>query len=192
VTCETPTTAVSDPRGDVLTYNVGSPPAQVAALTPELAGIDLTSAVVQIDEDRTVCATFTFASPPPATDFQLTFNFADLTERRCCTSLRFRRSVGGMEVGHFHTDEHGTFQLDPVDDAGASLEGTTLVISGRLPDPSEWNRGGRMPEVAYFAWSVTTGYTPEKYGPYFGDWLPGYQALGSPVIRHWDGATVPR
>ncbi len=48
----------------------------------------------------------------------------------------------------------------------------------------------RMPEVENLAWSVTTGYFPDKYGPYFGDWLPRHEPVGQPAIRHSDGSKV--
>jgi hypothetical protein len=47
-----------------------------------------------------------------------------------------------------------------------------------------------MPEVENLAWSVTTGYFPEKYGPYFGDWLPRHEPVDQPAIRHSDGTTI--
>jgi hypothetical protein len=47
-----------------------------------------------------------------------------------------------------------------------------------------------MPTAENIGWGLTTGYFPEKYGPYFGDWLPRHEAVNQPLIRQRDGATV--
>jgi hypothetical protein len=47
-----------------------------------------------------------------------------------------------------------------------------------------------MPSADELGWSATSSYTPEKYGPYFGDWLPRYAPYLEPIVRHRDGATV--
>jgi hypothetical protein len=190
VTCSAKPTAVNEPAGDVLTYAPGKPPMQVRRMTPALSRIDLTRATVQID-GRTICASFIFARAPTDADFQLSFNLHDTSERSCCTTLRFRRSAGRLEVGAFSIDANGVYQLDPTANAGAALRGTTLEITGDLADPSSWQqRARRMPAVENLAWSITTGYFPDKYGPYFGDWLPRHEPIGQPAIRHSDGAVV--
>jgi hypothetical protein len=172
----------------VLTYSVGKPPTQVQPMTPELSRIDLTRAEVQID-GRTVCATFTFARPPTEGDLDVSFNLHDTTEPFCCTTLRFRRTAGRLEVGAFSIDKSGRYQLAETANAGAAVRGSTLVVTGDLADPSTWQRGAhRMPEVENLGWSITTLYVPKKYGPSFGDWLPRHEALGQPFIRHRDGA----
>ncbi len=77
--------------------------------------------------------------------------------------------------------------------AGAALRGATLVITGDLADPSDWQQQARrMPEVENLAWSITTGYFPDKYGPYFGDWLPRHEPVrsaGDPPPGRIDRAT---
>jgi hypothetical protein len=159
-------------------------------MTPALSGIDLTRAAVQID-GRTICATVTFARAPIDADFELTFHLADTTEASCCASLRFRRNAGHFEVGHSSTDTNGVVQLEPVPNAGAALRRATLVITGTLPSPSTWQqRAHRMPALRNLAWSITTGYFSDKYGPYYGDWLPRYEPVSEQVIRQSDGATV--
>jgi hypothetical protein len=189
VRCEGRPTAVDDPAGDVLTYEVGSPPHPVRKITPALSGIDLRRATFQID-DRTICAAFVFADPPPSA-VQLTLTLRDVTTPACCASLRFRRTAGGLEVGHLSVDANGAYRLEPVPDGGASLRGDTLVITGTLPPPSKWQlQTHRVPVVQDIGWSVTTGYAPDKYGPSYADWLPRYEDVGEPVIRHRDGATV--
>jgi hypothetical protein len=88
-------------------------------------------------------------------------------------------------------DANGAYRLAPVPNGGASLRGNRLVITGTLPPPSAWQvQSRRMPAVQDLGWSVSSSYSPEKYGPSYGDWLPGYEAVGEPVIRHRDGATV--
>jgi hypothetical protein len=65
------------------------------------------------------------------------------------------------------------------------------VITGTLPPPSVWqSQGKRMPAPTNIGWSVTSAYFPKKYGPYYGDWLPRYEAVGQPLIRQRDGVTV--
>jgi hypothetical protein len=189
ITCKGRPTVVDEPAGDVLTYEGGKPPAQVRRLTPALSRIDLTRAAVQID-GRTICATFTFARPPTDADFALGFNLADTTEALCCASLRFRRSAGRLEVGYLYLD-NGVNRLVPTPNAGAALRGATLVITGTLAPPSRWPyRARRMPATNNLAWSVTTQYYTDKYGPYYGDWLPRHEPVGQPAIRHRDGAIV--
>jgi hypothetical protein len=190
ITCVGQPTVVDEPAGDVLTYAPGKPPAQVRRLTPALSGIDLTRAAVQID-GRTICATFTFARTPTDADFELGFNLADTTEASCCASLRFRRTAGRLEVGYFYVDANGVYQLEPTPNAGAALRGATLVITGTIAPPSRWQyRARRMPATNNLAWSVTTRYYTDKYGPYYGDWLPRHEPVGQPAIRHRDGAIV--
>jgi hypothetical protein len=46
----------TDPVGDILTYQPGSPPAQVRKLTPELSAIDMRRAAVRIDGARSARA----------------------------------------------------------------------------------------------------------------------------------------
>jgi hypothetical protein len=190
VRCAGRATTVDDAAGDILTHEVGSPPKRVPKVTPALSGIDLTRATVQID-GRTICAAFVFADPPPSDKVQLTLTLRDVTAPSCCASLRFRRTPGGLEVGHLTVDANGAYRLAPVPNGGASLRGDRLVITGMLPAPSAWQmQTRRMPAVQDLGWSVSSGYTPEKYGPSYGDWLPRYKAAGEPVIRHRDGATV--
>jgi hypothetical protein len=191
ISCTGRPTIVEDPVGDVLTYAPGSPPAPVSRMTPQLSGIDITRASVQID-GRTLCATFAFARPPASADFQLTLNLRDTTTASCCASLWFRRTHGRLEVGYFFLDPStGAEQLRPVARAGAALSGNGLRISGTLPAPSAWQyKTRRMPSPRHVGWSVTTLYAPEKYGPYYGDWLPRQQAPTQPMIRQYDGATV--
>jgi hypothetical protein len=176
VTCAGKPTIVSEPAGDVLTYAPGSPPTQVLRMTRPLSGIDLTRAAVQID-GNTVCATFTFARSPVDADFRLTFNLS------CCGSLRFQRTAGRLEVGRSFTDANGVSQLEPVANGGAALRRKTLVITGTLPAPEG-------PVARDLVWSITTGYFPDKYGPYFGDWLPRHEPVDQPAIRHRDGVIV--
>lgn len=185
VTCTGTATVVEEPAGDVLTYAPGKPPTQVKRMTPALSAIDLTRASVQID-GRTVCASFVLARAPTGADFQLRLNVGGTKGRSCCGSIEFRRTAGRLEVGLFRIDANGVYQLDPIADAGASLRGTTLTITGTLPAPD----GGRMPPAIQLAWSITTGYFPDKYGPYFGDWLPRHEPVDQPAIRHSDGMTV--
>jgi hypothetical protein len=190
VRCEGRATTVDDPAGDILTHELGSPPKRVPKVTPALSGIDLTRATVQID-GRTICAAFVFAGPPPGDKVQLTLTLRDVTAPSCCASLRFRRTPGGLEVGHLSVDANGAYRLAPVPNGGASLRGNRLVITGTLPPPSGWQvQSRRMPAVQDLGWSVSSSYSPEKYGPSYGDWLPRYKAVGEPVIRHRDGATV--
>jgi hypothetical protein len=189
VTCRSRATVVDEAAGDVLTYEPGSPPAQVRTMTPALSAIDITRAVVQID-GRTVCASFRFARAPAPQKFQLTFNLADTTEKYCCASLRFRRTPGHLELGHFSVDQNGVYELRPVALAGADLHGKTLTVSGRLPDARGWPGEARRFPRENLAWSVTTGYFPKKYGPSFGDWLPRHEPIDQPAIRHRDGAII--
>jgi hypothetical protein len=190
ISCTGRPTVVDDPVGDVLTFAPGSPPAPVSRLTPQLSGIDITRASVQVD-GRTLCATFAFARPPASADFQLTLSLRDTTTASCCASLRFRRTRGGLELGYLFLDPTtGAERLRPVAGAGAALSGNVLVITGTLPAPGAWPyRTHRMPSARHLGWSVTTTYAPEKYGPYYGDWLPR-QAVAQPMIRQYDGATV--
>lgn len=189
VTCIGQVTTVEDPAGDVLTYGVGKTPTQVRKMTPALSGIDLVRAAVQID-GRTVCATFTFARALTHADFRLSFHLHDTSEPSCCTTLRFQRTAGRLEVGA-HSTVDGVYQLVPTANAGAALRGATLVFSGDLAEPSKWQqRARRMPDVESLAWSITTGYFEDKYGPYFGDWLPTHKPVGQPAIRHSDGTPV--
>lgn len=189
-TCRGHVTVVDDPAGDVLTYAPGSPPRKVSKLTPELSAIDITRASVQI-EKRTMCATFVFARPIRAQDFRLTLSLRDASSSLCCASLRFRQTAGRHEVGYFRIDSHGLYQLDPVPNAGASVRGRTVIMTGTLPQPSVWPyQIKRMPSPANIGWSVTSEYSPDKYGPYFGDWLPRQEAVRQPLIRQRDGATV--
>jgi hypothetical protein len=190
VTCEGRPTAVDDPADDVLTHSVGSPPKPVTKITPALAGIDITRATVQID-GRTICAAFAFAGAPARDKVGLTLTLRDITTPSCCASLRFRRTAAGLEVGYLSLDANGAYRLDPVPNGGALLRDNTLVITGTLPPSSRWQlQTHRMPAVNNVGWSVTSEYLPKKYGPYYGDWLPRYEAVGEPVIRHRDGATV--
>jgi hypothetical protein len=190
VSCRGPATVVDDPAGDILTYAVGSPPAPVPELTGAMSGIDLTRAAFQI-EGRTVCATFAFAQPPAGDTVQLTLTLRDVKTPSCCASLRFRRTAGRLEVGHFTVDADGAYQLAPVPNAGASLREKTLLITGTFPPPSAWQmQSRRMPAAEEIGWSVSTAYSPERQGRSYGDWLPGYRKAGEPVIRHRDGATV--
>jgi hypothetical protein len=77
---------------------------------------------------------------------------------------------------------------EPVPDAGASLRGNILLMTGTLPPPSAWQlRTRRTPAARNIGWSVTSGYFRNEYGPFYGDWLPGYEDVGEPVIRHRDG-----
>jgi hypothetical protein len=183
ISCDGRQTTVDDPAGDVLAYAPGSPPMRVPQLTRGLSGIDITRASVQVD-GRTVCATLVFAKSPDTRDFQLTLNLHDTTTRSCCAALRFRQTSGRHEVGRSTLDAHGYSRLEPVRNAGASLRGTTLVMTGTLPALSAW------PAAKNVGWALTTKYSPNKYGPYYGDWLPRYEASGEPIIRHRDGATV--
>jgi hypothetical protein len=190
VTCHGPSMAVEDPARDVLTYAVGSPPRPVARVTGALSGIDVTRATFQIN-GRTVCAAFVFAEPPPSENVELTLTLRDVTTPSCCASLRFRRTSGRVEVGHLTVDANGAYQLAPVLNAGASLREKTLIITGTLPPPSAWQMQSHvMPAAETIGWSVTTRYSPDKHGPYYGDWLPRHEEAGEPVIRHRDGATV--
>lgn len=183
-------TVVKDEVGDILTYAPGSPPTRVQEITPALSGIDITQAAVQVD-GRTVCARFVFASPPGSSDFELQFTLRDTTTPSCCGSLRFRRSAGRLEVGYFTVDANGAYQLEPVSNAGALLRDNTLLMTGTLPPPSAWQfPSPRMPAARNLGWSVTSTYSPDEYGPYYGDWLPRYEAVSQPLIRHRDGATV--
>jgi hypothetical protein len=183
LSCGTRQTTVGDPAGDVLTYAPGSPPTRVSKLTPALSGIDITRASVQID-GRTICAIFTFAKGPGRRDFQLTLNLHDTTTSSCCGSLRFRQTRGRAEVGRSFLDANGVYRLEPIGNAGASLRDTTLVMTGTLPNSVNW------PATKDVGWGVTTKYSPNEYGPYYGDWLPRHQAIGQPLIRHRDGAIV--
>jgi hypothetical protein len=190
VSCREPATVVDDPAGDVLTYAVGSPPTPVRELTAAMSRIDLTRARFQID-GLTVCATFVFAEPPASENVQVTLTLRDVDTPSCCASLRFRGTAGALEVGHFTVDANGAYRLAPVPNAGASLRGKTLIITGTLPPPSAWQlQSRRIPAAEDIGWSVSTAYSPEKHGRSYGDWLPGYQEAGEPVIRHRDGATV--
>jgi hypothetical protein len=190
VRCRRDATTVDDPAGDVLTYAPGSPPKSVARVTPALSGIDIRQASVQID-GRTICATFAFVRAPKSSNVELTLTLRDTTTPSCCASLRFRRSTGSLEVGYLTVDANGRYQLEPVPDAGASVRGNTLLMTGTLPPPSEWQlQTRRMPAPRNIGWSVTSRYFQNKYGPFYGDWLPGYEDVGEPVIRHRDGATV--
>jgi hypothetical protein len=190
VDCRGQATAVDDSEGDVLTYAPGSPPKPVAKVTAALSGIDITRTTVQIDE-RTICAAFVFARPPGDSKVALTLTLRDTTSPSCCASLRFRRTAGRLEVGHFTVGASGRYRLEPVADAGASLRGNTLLITGTLPPPSAWQlQTRRMPAEEDVGWSVNSSYAPNKYGPFYGDWLPAYKAAGEPVIRHRGGATV--
>jgi hypothetical protein len=190
VDCRGRATAVADPVGDVLTYAPGSPAKPVAKVTPALSGIDITHATVQID-DRTICASFVFAGRPRDSNVELMLTLRDTTAPSCCASLRFQRTAGRLEVGHFTIGANGGYRLKPVADAGASLRGNTLLITGTLPPPSAWQlQTRRMPAEENVGWSVTSRYAPNEYGPFYGDWLPRYKAAGEPVIRHRDGATV--
>ena len=188
-TCAGPATVVSDPAADVLTYGVGSPPSRVDEITPALSGIDIVRASVRIDE-QTLCATFELAAPPPP-DFALLLVLRDTSTVRCCAALRLVRRAGRVQVGSDSTDVDGQRVLEPVAAAGASIRGRTLVLTGTLPALGEWRLGSRrMPAADELGWSATSTYTPEKYGPYFGDWLPGYADSLEPIVRHRDGATV--
>lgn len=190
VACTSSPTVVEEPAGDVLTHAPGKPPTRVRGMTLALSGIDITRAAVQID-GRRICASFTFARPPESPAFELALNVHDTTERYCCATLRFRGKRAALEVGHFFVDANGVYQLKPVADAGAALRGRTLVLSGTLPDPSTWEgRARRMPAPANLGWSVTTSYFTDKYGPYFGDWLPRHEPVGQPFVRHRDGTIV--
>jgi hypothetical protein len=190
IACTATATVVNDPAGDILTYEPGSPPALVAKVTPELSGIDITRATVQID-GRTICATFVCAQPPGDADFQLTLSLRDASNSSCCASLRFRRTAGQLEVGYDAYNANGAIELKPVSGAGADLRDNTLIITGTLPPPSAWPYAfRRMPTAENIGWSLTTGYFPEKYGAHFGDWLPRHEAVNQPLVRQRDGATV--
>ena len=64
-------------------------------------------------------------------------------------------------------------------------------MTGTLPPPSVWQyQIKRMPSPGNIGWSVTSEYFPDKYGPYFGDWLPQHEAVRQALIRQRDGATV--
>jgi hypothetical protein len=190
VSCRAPGTVVADPAGDVLTYAMGSPPTPVRKLTAAMSAIDLLRATFQID-GRTVCAAFVFAKPPTSENVGLTLTLRDVNTPSCCASLRFRRTAGRLEVGHVTVDPNGAYRVTPVPNAGASLRGKTLIITGTIPPPSAWQMQSRlMPAAEEIGWSVSTAYTPERHGRSYGDWLPGYRDAGEPVIRHRDGATV--
>jgi hypothetical protein len=190
VTCHGRATTVDDPAGDVLAYAVGSPPQPVAEVSRALSGIDVTRATFQIN-GRTVCAVFVFTEPPPSDDVELTLTLRDVTTPTCCASLRFRRTPGRVEVGYVTIAANGRYQLMPVLNAGASVREKALIITGTLPSPSEWQMQSHvMPAAENIGWSVTTRYSPDKYGPYYGDWLPRQKEAGEPVIRHRDGVTV--
>ncbi len=190
ITCRAHATVVADPADDVLTYAPGSPPTQVTRMTPALGAIDIVRARVQLD-GRTICASFTLAQPPRDADFWLTLNVMDATTSSCCASLRFRRTAGRLEVGHHTVDANGAYELRPVQRAGAALRDGTLVISGTLPPPNAWPyRTRRIPAPANIGWSATTGYLPEKHGPFYGDWLPPHHAINQPMIRQRDGVTI--
>jgi hypothetical protein len=191
IACTAAERVVTDPVGDILTYQPGSPPARVRELTPELSAIDIRRAAVRID-GRTICASFVFARPSGGVDIQLTLSLRDASTPSCCASLRFRRTAGRLEVGSDAYTENGTRrELRPVTGAGAEVRDNRLVITGALPPPTAWPFATRrMPTAENIGWSVTTRYFAEKYGPYFGDWLPGHDAVNEPIIRHYDGATV--
>ena len=180
----------TDPVGDILTYRPGSPPAPVRGLSRNLSGIDIRRAAVRID-DRTICAGFVFAQPPSGVDFQLTLALRDASASSCCASLRFRRSARGLELGYDSYNPNGTIELRPVENAGAELRGNTLTISGTLPPPSAWHLATRqMPTATNVGWTVSTRYVADRYGPFFGDWLPRYDDVNQSLVRHRDGATV--
>ena len=188
--CTSVARTVDDPEGDVLTYAPGSPPAQVGAMTAELAGIDITRATVAI-EGQTICATFALEQPPGEIDFEVTVTLRDASTPSCCASLRFRRTSGRVEVGYLTLTAGGRTALQPVSRAGAELRDNALIVSGTLPAPGSWPMASkRMPSVDDIGWSVTTRYFEDEYGPYFGDWLPRYAAANEPIIRHRDGMTV--
>jgi len=185
-TCSTPPTEVDDPMNDVLTYSPGSPPATARPMTSELSQIDIVHAVVQIDGSK-VCATFNFAhAPAAALDFQVRFWVRDTEEALTVGSLLFRRTAGRLEVGYF-SPRGGVPDLHPVSGGGAALDDKTLVMTGEVPAQA-WQ--GQIPPAERVGWGVTTGYFPEKYGPYYGDSLPRHEAVRQPMIRHRDGETV--
>lgn len=189
VPCSATATSVSDERGDVLTHNVGSPPAPVEEMTNELRGIDIVQADVAI-EGRTLCGRFELAAEPRG-DFGLKLVLRDASTLRCCASLGFRRVGRRLELGYATVDLAGRYVLRPVPRAGARVDGTVLTISGTLPPPSAWQpRSRALPRRENVAWSATTSYTPQKYGPYFGDWLPRYAPYLEPVVRQSDGEVV--
>ena len=189
VRCSTAPTVVTDPVGDVLSYQMGSAPAPTGRTG--LSGIDIVKAAVQIDGGR-ICATFTFAAAPGAVDMELKLNLEDTEHWSCCATLLFRRRAGRVELGSFSIGTNGYYNLRPVADAGALLKGNVLRISGTVPRPSQWAgmRARKMPVLRDLAWSVTTSYFSHRSGPYFGDWLPRFRSVGRPMIRQRDGATV--
>jgi hypothetical protein len=190
VTCGGLVTAVEDPAGDVLIHAPGSPPKPVAKMTPVLSGIDITKATVQI-KGRTICGTFVLDGSPERSKIQLTLTLRDTTTPSCCASLRFRRTGGRLEVGHLTIGLNGGYRLDSVTDAGAAVQDNTVILTGTLPPPSAWQlETRRMPAEENIGWSVTSEYSSNKHGPFYGDWVPGYEDTGEPVIRHRDGATV--
>jgi hypothetical protein len=181
VSCSSQPTVVSDASGDVLTYGPGDPPTQVKRMTRALSGIDITQASVQID-GLTICAKFTFAKEPTDEDFRVSFTLYD-PGHECCGTLRYRRTAGRIEVGHHYTDSNGVYQLEPIENAGTSLRGSTLILTGTLPASAD------PPTASNLVWTVTTGYFPDD-APDFGDWLPREEPINQPGIRHRDGAVV--
>ncbi len=177
IECTSAPTIVDDPAGDILTHDIGSRPAPIARMTPELSAIDITRAAVQID-GRTICATFTFAGPPAHGIFQVTITLRDASSSSCCASLRFRRTAG-LEVGYDARTAKGD-ELQPVRDAGAAIHGNTLVMTGTLPPPSTWPYlSHRIPSTKDIGWSATTDYYPKRYGPGYFDSLPRHEAVTS-------------
>jgi hypothetical protein len=188
IACAGAATVVNDPAGDILSYEPGSPPAQVTNVTRELSRIDITRAAVQID-GRTICATFVFAQPSGDIDFGLTLSLRDVSSP-CCASLVFASTAGQLEVGYL-ANVNGVTELKPVRQAGAELRGKMLIITGTLPPPSAWWYGShRMPTAENIGWSLTTRYVPKTYGPSFSDWVPRDESVNEPLVRHRDGATV--
>ena len=106
----------------------------------------------------------------------MTLSVRDASTPTCCVSLRFRNTRGGLELGYLAYETDGQLEVKTVTSAGAELRGATLVITGTIPPPSAWPyRSSRMPSATNIGWNVTTGYFPEEYGPYYGDWLPRYE-----------------
>ena len=189
IACAGAPTSVDDPNGDVLVYEPGSRPAQLERLTPELAAIDIVRASVQLD-GLTVCATIELARPAGGADFKAQLTLRDAAQARCCASLLFRRTAGRLELGYDAWTTNG-HELRPVRDAGARLEGKTLVLSGTFPPPNAWQLGSkRVPAAETVGWSLTTSYAPKAYCPCYADWLPALAAVREPIVRHRDGAIV--
>lgn len=185
VSCSANATAVDDPRADVMTYDVGSPPTR-AAHQAAYRGFDVRHALVEANARR-ICARFEFAGrlkPPLLVRLSLG-DTASLFE--CCSSLELRwLSTGEARFGspvQAYAFDRRIRRLVPIDGAPRIFIGTRTV-SLMVPLVA----GLHYPADSA-GWTAVAGNVGM---PSFTDWVPGQRRHTELWVRLRDGRVMLR